>query len=80
MYPLEEDFKDYHDTSNMVAVEEEVFCICQKVTQEYEMIKCDNDTCKYQWFHFSCVGIKIAPEGKWFCPDCLKARQKKKKR
>lgn len=80
VYHYEEDYKDYNTISNMIPAEEEVYCICQKVTQELEMIQCDNDSCKYKWFHFSCVGIEIAPEGKWFCSDCLKAKQKKKKR
>ena len=25
------------------------------------MIGCDNDFCKYEWFHYSCVGITRKP-------------------
>jgi hypothetical protein len=77
-YNYEEDYKDYNNINTVV--DDEVYCICQKVTQELEMIQCDNDNCKYKWFHFSCVGIEVAPEGKWFCSDCLKSKQKKKKK
>ena len=29
------------------------------------MIKCDNPSCKREWFHFHCVGLKNQPKGKW---------------
>ena len=31
-----------------------------------------NLQCPYQWFHYECVGIKVPPDGSWFCPTCLK--------
>ena len=51
---------------------ENVFCICQKGSSG-RMIACDNRSCKYQWFHYQCVGIKRAPRGVWYCPTCKKA-------
>ena len=51
---------------------DKLYCYCQSPYDEVsEMIGCDNDDCKHgEWFHFECVGIVIAPKGKWFCPDC----------
>ena len=46
-----------------------VFCYCRK-GEVGKMVLCDNPSCKYGWFHFSCVNLKSAPEGAWFCPDC----------
>ena len=50
---------------------DKLYCYCQSPYDEVsEMIGCDSDDCKHEWFHFECVGIVIAPKGKWFCPDC----------
>ena len=37
-----------------------------------QMIACDNDDCKYEWFHWACVRITKQPDEnqQWFCPDC----------
>jgi chromatin modification-related protein YNG2 len=52
--------------------EKGVYCSCRK--GEYgKMIACDNPNCKYQWFHYKCVNIKVAPKGSWFCSNCLKS-------
>ena len=48
---------------------ERLYCICQKASYG-EMIACDNSKCELEWFHFACVGVKIQPEGQWFCPRC----------
>ena len=37
-----------------------------------KMVVCDNPTCTIKWYHYSCVGVKRAPRGKWFCPNCQK--------
>ena len=34
------------------------------------MVACDNEDCPYEWFHWSCVGLKSEPNGKWFCEEC----------
>ena len=48
---------------------DELYCICR--SPEYgKMIQCDNNTCKYVWFHYPCIGIKKAPKGNWLCADC----------
>ncbi|MBE7181416.1 MAG: hypothetical protein INR71_09455, partial [Terriglobus roseus] len=45
------------------------YCTCQRVSFG-NMICCDNDNCRYQWFHWQCVGLEHEPEGDWLCPDC----------
>ncbi|KAH7641272.1 inhibitor of growth protein 3 [Dermatophagoides farinae] len=47
------------------------YCYCDSVSYG-EMIFCENKECPYQWFHYECVGIKVPPDGSWFCPTCLK--------
>ena len=78
IYPYE-DYKDYNNTIITTNAQEEIFCSCQKALED-EMIECENKSCKFKWFHFSCVGIEVAPEGDWYCMDCIKTKQKKKKR
>ena len=51
--------------------DDEIYCFCQKVSYG-DMVGCDNDNCKYQWFHWDCVGLKSEPKGEWLCPDCKK--------
>ncbi|KAF2677345.1 hypothetical protein K458DRAFT_319893 [Lentithecium fluviatile CBS 122367] len=55
------------------------YCTCQRVSFG-DMVACDNDDCKYQWFHWECVGIKEEPVGDWLCPDCRKQPATKIKR
>ncbi|KAI9188390.1 hypothetical protein H9P43_002781 [Blastocladiella emersonii ATCC 22665] len=52
--------------------EEEEYCYCRKGTWVGDMVGCDSEGCKYEWFHLQCVGLKKAPpEGEqWICPDC----------
>ena len=46
-----------------------VYCFCRR--GEYgRMIACDNPQCKYEWFHFDCVSLTVAPKGKWYCSRC----------
>lgn len=49
--------------------EGELYCYCAQVSYG-DMIGCDNDACRIQWFHFQCVGLKSQPKGKWYCDDC----------
>ena len=46
-----------------------VYCNCRG-RDEGDMVECDGRSCTFQWFHFDCVGITEAPEGKWYCDDC----------
>lgn len=54
-----------------------LYCFCRQVSFG-EMIACDNLKCEYEWFHYKCVGLTEEPTGKWFCPDCLKKKKKRK--
>ncbi|CAN3364456.1 chromatin modification-related protein Yng2p [Diutina catenulata] len=58
-----------------------LYCFCQRVSFG-EMIGCDNDDCKYEWFHWSCVGITSPPKDDevWYCPDCSPKMEKRKKK
>ena len=51
--------------------ENQVICACRK-PESGKMIGCDNPKCSIAWFHYKCVGIKRAPRGKWYCPNCKK--------
>ena len=51
-----------------------IFCYCRK-GEVGKIVLCDNPSCKYGWFHFSCVNLKSTPEGAWFCPDCKTVAQ-----
>ena len=43
--------------------EDKVYCLCEGSCEDSQMIACENDSCKYEWFHFKCLGIKRAPKG-----------------
>ncbi|TVY85773.1 Chromatin modification-related protein [Lachnellula willkommii] len=43
------------------------YCMCQNVSFG-DMVACDNDSCPFEWFHWSCVGLKSEPIGTWICP------------
>ncbi|KAF1935545.1 hypothetical protein EJ02DRAFT_388996 [Clathrospora elynae] len=55
------------------------YCTCQRVSFG-DMVACDNDECRYQWFHWECVGIKEEPLGDWLCPECTRQPPNKIKR
>lgn len=61
--------EDAHDEEE--ADDDTVYCICQQPSYG-EMVACENDDCKHQWFHTGCVGMKKIPEEDedWYCPDC----------
>ncbi|KAM4059343.1 PHD finger domain protein [Hirsutella rhossiliensis] len=54
------------------------YCLCHNVSYG-DMVACDNDNCPYEWFHWSCVGLKSEPTGTWYCPVCTEKFQKKSK-
>lgn len=66
------------DTVSVVPVTEDLpidpneplYCKCRRVSYG-QMVGCDNDDCKYEWFHYDCVGLKSPPQGKWYCQDCI---------
>ncbi|KYM94218.1 PREDICTED: uncharacterized protein LOC108781512 [Cyphomyrmex costatus] len=50
-----------------------IYCYCRCPYDEVsEMIACDGEDCRIEWFHFECVGIMVPPKGRWYCPDCRK--------
>ena len=49
------------------------YCICSSVSYG-NMVACDNEQCPNEWFHWSCVGVKQEPVGKWYCPDCREGK------
>ncbi|CAD6886958.1 unnamed protein product [Tilletia laevis] len=63
--------------------DESPYCFCRQVSFG-EMIGCDSDTCKIEWFHIGCVGVSKPLPATWYCEDCLKqmssSQQKKRKR
>jgi inhibitor of growth protein 3 len=48
-----------------------IYCLCQKVSYG-DMVACDNEECPYEWFHWTCVGLKSEPPDVWICPECTK--------
>ena len=54
--------------------QEETWCFCGQV-EFGKMILCDNAKCHIKWFHYSCINVKVAPKGKWYCPKCQKLPQ-----
>lgn len=51
------------------------YCTCQSVSYG-DMVACDNESCPYEWFHWTCVGLKSEPIGTWICPTCTKNMKK----
>lgn len=49
--------------------DETLYCFCRKVSYG-EMIGCDNEDCKYEWFHLDCVGLSKPLPQVWYCSDC----------
>ena len=69
-----------HDTPTQSPQQDDgagLHCTCRGPSQG-NMIACDNSDCPIQWYHYECVGLKRAPRGKWFCPDCKEAQAPRK--
>ena len=56
---------------------EPVYCLCKEVAYG-DMVECADESCVNEWFHYECMGLKTAPEGKWMCPECTQRKQLKK--
>jgi inhibitor of growth protein 3 len=67
---------DEMDVDDEEAGDDRKYCICQAVSYG-DMVACDNEQCPYEWFHWSCVGLKAEPTGTWFCPVCTEERKRK---
>ncbi|XP_070189196.1 uncharacterized protein [Littorina saxatilis] len=57
------------------STEGQLYCICKRTEDEDDMVACDNENCKLEWFHFFCVGIRSKPKGQWYCPECRQLPQ-----
>lgn len=73
--------KDADGDDDMADVDEDEggddkkYCMCQSVSYG-DMVACDNESCPYEWFHWTCVGLKSEPVGTWICPICTKNMKK----
>ena len=61
---------------DQTAIQAQTYCYCHGL-DEGEMIGCDNEDCKIEWFHLKCLKItqNSIPKGKWYCPECRKLPQ-----
>ncbi len=69
---------DEDDEEEEEGGDDKKYCLCHNVSYG-DMVACDNDNCPYEWFHWSCVGLKSEPNGTWYCPVCSEKLQKKAK-
>ncbi|RDB21519.1 PHD finger protein ING1 [Hypsizygus marmoreus] len=60
------------------AAEEETYCYCNQGSFG-EMIACDDKKCVRGWYHLKCVDLDMAPEGRWYCPDCQPKHRRRRK-
>ncbi|KAI0067993.1 hypothetical protein BV25DRAFT_1793232 [Artomyces pyxidatus] len=35
-----------------------------------EMVACDDTECEREWFHLSCIGMNVIPDGAYYCDAC----------
>ena len=67
MRMIDNDYEEMDQEDPSIAT----YCICGEGHGEADMIMCDNENCKIQWFHWHCVGITSDPgDGAWYCPNC----------
>ncbi|ORX70838.1 hypothetical protein DL89DRAFT_292431 [Linderina pennispora] len=50
--------------------DDQLYCFCQQVSYG-DMVACDGNDCRYEWFHWECVGLTSPPKGSWYCQECL---------
>lgn len=50
------------EEEELVADDEPRYCYCNGVSYG-EMVACDAEACKMEWFHLECVGLRVAPKG-----------------
>jgi len=60
--------------NEMIDPNEPLYCTCKQVSFG-RMVACESETCKIEWFHFECVGLKNEPTDKWYCTDCLASQK-----
>ncbi|RDW67781.1 hypothetical protein BP6252_09177 [Coleophoma cylindrospora] len=64
------------DLEDDEGADDKKYCTCQSVSYG-DMVACDNESCPFEWFHWSCVGLTKEPTGTWICPVCTKNGVKK---
>jgi inhibitor of growth protein 3 len=69
---ISEEIGDMEDDDG---ADDKKYCSCQSVSYG-DMVACDNESCPYEWFHWTCVGLKSEPVGNWICPECSKNTKK----
>ncbi len=49
-------------------------CVCHGPEQKGDVVSCDNENSRIQWFHLAIVGLEDAPaaDDVWFCVSCSK--------
>lgn len=57
---------------------EQTYCYCDQVSFG-EMVGCDGESCKREWFHLPCINFKNPPKGKWYCDECQEKMKRAKK-
>ncbi|KAF3770012.1 hypothetical protein M406DRAFT_236711, partial [Cryphonectria parasitica EP155] len=59
------------EEGNVIDPNEARYCICNRVSFG-TMVMCENDSCKYEWFHLECLGLNNAAglAKTWYCSDC----------
>ena len=68
-----------HSPTSTQTTAVKLYCYCQQA-ESGQMVGCDNTVCPYEWFHFPCLKITVPPKRKtWYCPDCRKLPQFKRK-
>lgn len=66
-----------HDAAGKpLTADNPMYCVCRRVALG-QMIGCDNDDCKFEWFHLPCVGLGRPIEGTWYCPACVPELKKR---
>ena len=79
-YYLREPVVNHPDQENIAETEQdELWRYCRQPEGDQQMIACDDNTCRIQWFYVSCLSIKKIPKCKWFYQDCRKLISKAKK-
>ncbi|ERS98436.1 hypothetical protein HMPREF1624_05220 [Sporothrix schenckii ATCC 58251] len=66
---------DRMDIDDEEAGDDNKYCLCQNVSFG-DMVACDNEDCPFEWFHWTCVGLKSEPNGTWYCPVCTEKKNK----
>jgi len=62
------------DCAASASDQEKTWCLCGQV-EFGKMVLCDNAQSHINWFHYSCINVKIAPKGKKVLPTVPKANQ-----